>query len=79
MGYMNAQILHLSYRVSRAMEATLARIYWRCCRIKFYSIWISLIPGIITCNISLRAGGPGQIYYYFKSFFNLIENNWSSE
>ena len=63
MGYMNAQILHLLYRFSRAVEVTPAWIYRLCRRIKFCSIGISLIPGIITCKIGLRAGGPGQIYY----------------
>jgi len=63
MRFKSSQISHLLYRVSRAMGSTLARIYRLCCGIEFSGIGVSLIPGIITCNISFRAGGSGQNHY----------------
>lgn len=64
------QFSHLLYRVSRAMGSTLARICRLCCGIKFSGIGISLIPGIITCNISFRAGG-GRVQYTISTYLKM--------
>jgi hypothetical protein len=47
-------------RVSIAMGYTLARLHRLCYRIQFSGIGVSLIPGLLTCNISFRAGGSGR-------------------
>ena len=47
-------------RVSIAMGYALARLHRLCCRIQFSGIGVSLIPGLLTCNISFRAGGSGR-------------------
>lgn len=52
-------ILRLSGLVLRATASALARMYQLCCRIESKGWGISLIPGILTWNINLRAGGSG--------------------
>jgi len=47
-------------RVSIALGYALARLYRLCYRIQFSGIGVSLIPGLLTCNISFRAGGSGR-------------------
>jgi len=49
-------------RVFRDKDSPLVRLLRLCYRIKFDGFGISLIPGLITCNISFRAGGSGRIY-----------------
>ena len=48
------------HRASIAMGNALARLYGLCYRIQFSGIGVSLIPGLLTCNISFRAGGSGR-------------------
>ena len=50
-------------RVFRAKGSPLARLLRLCYRIKFDGLGVSLIPGLITCNISFRAGGSGRTYH----------------
>lgn len=50
-------------RVSIAMGYALARFYRLCCRIRCTGIGVSPIPGLLTCNISFRAGGSGRAYH----------------
>lgn len=52
-------------RVLRVKGSPLARLYRLCCGMKFDGFGVSLIPGIITCNISFRAGGSGRIYHSY--------------
>jgi len=54
---------HQLRRVSIAMGYALARVYQFCHRIQFSSIGVSLIPGLLTCNISFRAGESGRAYH----------------
>ena len=54
------QLFRQLRRVSIAMGNTLARFYRLCYRIRFSGIGVSLIPGLLTCNISFRAGGSGR-------------------
>jgi len=63
---MKKRLIQLSsqlHRVSIAMGNALARMYRFCYRIQFKGIGVSLIPGLLTCNISFRAGGSGRAYY----------------
>jgi hypothetical protein len=55
----------LLYRVSMALGSALARLYRLCCGIEVNGIGISLIPGLLTCNISFRAGGSGRVHHSF--------------
>jgi len=50
------------YRVPIAMGFALARLFRLCQKIEFNGIGVSLIPGLITCNISFRAGGSGRAH-----------------
>ncbi|HEX9758412.1 MAG TPA: hypothetical protein VGB26_11550 [Nitrospiria bacterium] len=49
-------------RVSRAMGTALARMLRLCFRMVSMGFEISLIPGFLTWNINLRAGGSGRAY-----------------
>ena len=49
--------------VSRATGFALARICRLCPGIEFSGIGISLIPGLVTWNINLRAGGSGRVHH----------------
>lgn len=51
------------HRILTAMGYVLARVYRLCHRIQFSGIGISLIPELITCNISFRAGKSGRAYH----------------
>jgi hypothetical protein len=64
MKYRNLFLSGLWERVFRVKGSPLARLYRLCCGIKFEGFEISLIPGIVTCSISFRAGGSGRTYQY---------------
>ena len=69
-------------RVSIAMGYALARFYRLCYRIQFSGIGVSLIPGLLTCNISFRAGGSGRAHYLsspiqrYNLSFSFAQNPW---
>jgi hypothetical protein len=54
-------------RVLRAMGYTLARMLRLCYRIESRGFGISLIPGFLTWNINLRAGGSGRAHHLYRS------------
>ena len=62
MKHRNLSLSRLWERVLRVKGSPLARLYRLCCGIKFDGIGVSVIPGIVTCNISFRAGGSGRTY-----------------
>ncbi len=51
-------------RVLRAMCAALALMFRFCCRMVSMDFEIALIPGLLTCNINLRAGGSGRARHH---------------
>lgn len=57
-------ISHLECSVSKAMGHALARIKRLCSRMILHGFRISLIPGVLTCDISFRAGGSGRAYFF---------------
>jgi len=57
------QLSRRSRRVSIALGYALPRLYRLCYRIQFSGIGVSLIPGLLTCNISFRAGESGRAYH----------------
>ena len=54
------RFFYLLHRGLSAMGTTLVRL---CYRIKFAGIGITPIPGILTFNISFRAGGSGPTHH----------------
>jgi len=66
------QLFRQLRRVSIAMGYALARLYRLCSKIQFSGIGVSLIPGLLTCNISLRAGGSGQAYHSYPFIQHVI-------
>ena len=58
----------LLYRVSIEIGSVLARMYRLCHRIEFSGIGVSLIPGLLACNISFRAGESGRAHHSYRHF-----------
>ncbi len=54
-------------RVLGAMGSTLAWMFRLCYRIESRGFGISLIPGFLTWNINLRAGGSGRAHHLYRS------------
>jgi len=52
-------------RVRRAMGSPLARGIRLCSRIETWGIEVSLIPGLLSWSINLRAGGSGRSHQGF--------------
>ena len=48
-------------RVSRAIGTALAQMFRFCCGMVPMEFEIALIPGLLTCNVNLRAGGSGRV------------------
>jgi hypothetical protein len=66
------KLSHLVNRVLRALGSPLARIKKLCCKIRFSSVSIHLIPALVTCNISYRAGGSARAYYFITDKYQLV-------
>lgn len=67
MKYRLYNFFQLLNRVFRAMGSALARMLRLCYRIESRGFGISLIPGFLTWNINLRAGGSGRAHYLYRS------------
>lgn len=55
-------LTHLAYGVLKALGHALARFKQRCYGISFTGFRIFLVPGVVSCDISFRAGGSGRIH-----------------
>lgn len=60
MNNLNSLSIRVRNRVSEMLGITSDRLYKLCYRMEIKGIGVSLIPGILTCNIGFRAGGSGK-------------------
>jgi hypothetical protein len=65
MEFKNLILSYLWKRVLGVKGNPLVRLYRLCYGMKLDGFRVCLIPGIIACNISFRAGGSGRIYHSY--------------